>query len=72
MYDLLKSQLAVANEEKASLFAQIISLSEKTGIHRLSLERENAFLRETIHGLSVKLELLTDAIHMKMKCVNVS
>lgn len=65
MYDLLRSQLAVANDEKVGLYDQIKSLTEEIGILRSTLQGENALLRSTISDLSIKVGYLLETLQAK-------
>lgn len=65
MYDLLRSQLAVANDEKAGLCDQIKSLTEEIGILRSTLQGENALLRSTVSELSSKVGYLLEILQAK-------
>lgn len=65
MYDLLRSQLAVANDEKVGLYDQIKSLTEEIGILRSTLQGENALLRSTISDLGIKVGYLLETLQAK-------
>lgn len=65
MYDLLRSQLAVANDEKAGLCDQIKSLTEEIGILRSTFQCENALLRNTVSELSSKVGYLLEILQAK-------
>lgn len=65
IYDLLRSQLAVVNDEKAGLYDQIKSLTEEIGILRSTLQGENTLLRSTISDLSIKVGYLLEILQAK-------